>query len=339
MKDRKKYVLGLLLMLMAISFITSCGNKAEEPEKYQRQPIYAFLPPYTDAGSSNVDNCNHQSRNVLIKNTENGGTESIAACIKCGYSSSGYRFYYTYTDYHRDCASGGKYSGESKKIIINLDSNYNDSKFVFQSTVEEVIFVGAEGQTNNNLQIEVLSRTTPIILGFSNVRISSDKSVLVSEKCAAKVIVQSYGTSNSFATKKGADGKDGGTGYTYYGQLMAHDGKDGESAADVFVVKGDVEFIVYSPISISGGRGGNGGDGGSLNTNLPTSGGGGAGGAGGSGGDAINTNGIVTISGNKTMVDFTGGAGGKGGRGGYGRNQSSKAEDGVKGKDGKTGLE
>ena len=337
MKASVKYILLLSLTIIIVSCIVSCGNSSD---KYQpNQPIYATLPPYSEVGSSNSNNCNHQNRTVFSKNTESGEIESIVACTNCGYSSSGYKYYHTQSDYNKACVNGNKYSGESKKIIINLNSNYNYSTFEFQSNVDEIVFVGTEGQTNSNMKIKVLNRKSNIIFDFSNVNISSQDTILISDECDAKIIVRTHGNSNSFATQRAADGKNGDNGWTYYGQQTAHSGERGGDASDVFSVNGDIEFIVYSSISIHGGRGGNGGNGASLTSVGPTSGGGGSGGNGGDGGDAIDAKGSVTVRGNTNLVDFEGGDGGYGGTGGYGRNQSSKASDGYKGNKGKSGLE
>ncbi len=308
--------------------------------------VYGRSATCTNTGLTNGEKCSScqlvtkEQTEIAKKNhtmiTAFSG-EKINICSDCNYTSSDFAYFATKSDYSKACAYGSQYSGGSKKIIIKLSSEYDGYSFEIGSNITQVVFTGVESTKYNDIEINVLNRSSSLTIDFENVSIISNASILTAPECNEKITVRTHGSSNSFYTRKASNGTNGSTYFDKSAQV-ASSGTDGGIAADVFSVKGSIEFVINASTIIKGGDGGNGGNGGSLSW-IVVNGGAGRGGNGGNGGDAISAGGTITVTGKINLADFRGGKGGKGGKGGYNEKYSSYASDGTDGTDGKSGLE
>lgn len=332
MKRTIVFILSVLLALTATLGFSSCDQAGAGYQPYR--DISVTLPPY-DNYEGTVE-CSHNMQTVFTRAEDQ---TVITACTRCGYNANGYHYYHTKEESNKFV----KY----EKIIIKLNSNYQDQELFFRSDVSEVILIGTAGQTLNGLKIHVQNRTTPFTVSLCNVNVVSSQSIILSDECAQKIIIKTYGTENNLSTKDGAIGADGELKYVDYGTgQFANSGERGQDAANVIEVNGDVDVYAYAPLNAKGGNGGRGGNGANhkRGPQYIAKNNGGDGGTGGNGGSAILCAGKVTLCHNASLVTLTGGQGGNGGSGGQGGNpggiyNSVNGASGAKGQNGKTGLE
>ena len=330
----KRTIILILSAMLALSTLclSSCDQAGSSYTPYR--DISVTLPPYDEVEGS-VE-CNHNMQTVFTRAEDQ---KAISACTRCGYSPDGYRYFHTKEASNKFV----KY----EKIIIKLSSNYQNQELLFRSDVSEVVLIGTEGQTLDGLKIHIQNRTEPFTVSLCNVNVVSSDVIILSDECAAKVTVKTYGTGNSLTTRDGARGVDGELNYVDYGTAQyANAGGGGHNAANVLEINGDVDVYAFAPLNVKGGNGGSGGNGASHNRGpqYVARNNGGDGGRGGNGGSAILSGGRVTLCQGASLVTLTGGQGGNGGSGGRGGNpggiyNSVDGSSGSKGENGKTGLE
>ena len=242
-----------------------------------------------------------------------------------------YGSYTDFTQFKSDCAESGKtltYQGNSNSFEVNLSgtTSCNDYTIVIPSRVVSVRFIGeTKGNPYENLQIKIADRKTDFSISFENVRIESNRTILVSETRYIVFDMYILGEECSFIiTAKGATGTNGknASGFSDGGN-----GGRGEDGSDAMIINGDCTITTSAKLlKIQGGDGGDGGNGGKDN-GLGHS---GYGGAGGNGGKAVSGEFLATVI--KTGEDcrvFV--SGGKGGQGGSGRSSGAKGTDSSSG--------
>ena len=327
-KSAARATLAVLLSTVLVAALVSCDG-ATTDNYVPNRPISATLPPYGDSQNSADAQCQHRMQDVVT--LEEGRV--ISACTRCGYSDSGYRYYHAKTD--------SDTLVRDEKIIIRLSSEYRETTLNVRSDVSEVILVGSEGQTLDGLKLNVANRSTPFTVGLYNVNVVSSESIIASTECAEPITLKFYGASCSLTTRTAAQGADGELEYVdFHSAQRANPGGNGQDAAHVVNVAGDLEVYAFATLSITGGNGGRGGNGAShkKGPQYVAKNNGGNGGNGGDGGDAIHAGGSVTVY-NSDLVTLTGGRGGSGGSGGSGGGGiygSKDGQPGVSGADGRT---
>ena len=332
----KKNIIKLIFVVLL--FAATLGLASCSAPYVPYAEIYATLPPYAE--SAGATTCSHSTKEVFSRDGE-----SIRACTLCGYGDSKTHYYHTY-----DQMDGGML-GRYDTVIVKLNAEYNEKTVSVRSGINEVIFVGTEGQTLNNLKIKIEPRLSELTVSLSNVRITSDYTIIDAASCEQKITLKTYGADNNLTTKTGKAGEDGTLAtivknYTY--QYYANSGTDGADAQDVISVGGNIDVYAYAPLAVNGGNGGMGGRGASHRSESIAYGianGGGNGGKGGNGADAISFVGVLNVAEGRENLTLTAGKGGSGGSGGSRYTGSGSSfynyTDGYRGSDGtdgKTGL-
>lgn len=286
--------------------------------------------------------CGFSESSSLQSPDNNYGETPIVPNPDGGNSSS--HIYSSFQDFVADCQENGNtvtYSNHYNHITLSLTGgSCNDKKIIIPKNVTRVEFVGlASGSPFSNVSVEFEERVTDIDVVFTDVRIESNGTILVSESRDIDFNITMRGESCSFInTSVGAKGSDGIGGAT--NDIDEVYGKDGSNGTPALYINGNLTINTEAKLlTIKGGKGGAGGAGGHIVTSSAPS-----GGDGGHGGDAISGNQTATvIVGESSMVTIKGGEGGVGGEGGssevgyFGKNR--KGSNGANGANGSSGCE